>query len=43
MDAKLEHFSQALIKHKDKYILIGGNACGLVFESKGQEFRQTQI
>ncbi|EKO3371028.1 hypothetical protein KW516_13785 [Vibrio fluvialis] len=42
MDEKLEHFSQALQAHQDKYILIGGNACGLVFESKGQEFRQTQ-
>jgi hypothetical protein len=42
MDAKLEHFSQTLIAHQDKYILIGGNACGLVFESKGQVFRQTQ-
>lgn len=42
MDAKLEHFSNTLIAHQDKYILIGGNACRLVFESKGQEFRQTQ-
>jgi hypothetical protein len=42
MDAKLEHFSKALIAHQDKYILIGGNACRLVFESKGQEFRETQ-
>jgi hypothetical protein len=41
MDAKLAHFSQALQEYQDKYILIGGNACGLVFESKGQEFRQT--
>lgn len=42
MDIKLRHFSQALKDHKEEYILIGGNACGLVFESKGQEFRPTQ-
>ena len=42
MDAKLAHFSQNLIKHKDKYILIGGNACALVFEQHGQDFRPTQ-
>lgn len=42
MDAKLAHFSQNLIKHKDKYILIGGNACALVFEHHGLDFRPTQ-
>lgn len=42
MEAKLKHFSETLNAHQDKYILIGGNACGLVFESKGQQFRQTQ-
>lgn len=42
MDAKLKHFSETLSAHQDKYILIGGNACGLLFETKGQEFRQTQ-
>ena len=42
MDAKLAHFSKTLIAHKDRYILIGGNACALVFEHHGQEFRPTQ-
>lgn len=42
MDAKLQHFSEQLLSHQNKYILIGGNACALVFENKGQEFRQTQ-
>ncbi|MBM4959270.1 hypothetical protein [Vibrio vulnificus] len=42
MNAKLAHFSEAMKGFQDKYILIGGNACALVFEHHGGEFRQTQ-
>ena len=38
----LAHFRDAMSEYKDEYILIGGNACALVFEQKEVAFRPTE-
>lgn len=39
---KLAHFRDAMYEFSNDYILIGGNACALLFESKGADFRETE-
>lgn len=41
-NSKLSHFKTQMAEFEKDYILIGGNACDLVFESKGQVFRPTE-
>ncbi|MGF1805057.1 hypothetical protein L4C31_07375 [Aliivibrio sifiae] len=38
---KLQHFRDAMKDFSEDYILIGGNACALLFDSVGAEFRET--
>lgn len=38
----LAHFRDAMVEHQDEYILIGGNACALVFEQEDVPFRATE-
>ncbi len=38
----LAHFRDAMKEHQDEYILIGGNACALVFEQEDVPFRPTE-
>lgn len=40
-NVKLQHFRDAMRDFREDYILIGGNACALLFDSIGVEFRET--
>lgn len=40
-NVKLQHFRDAMKDFSKDYILIGGNACALLFDSIGAEFRET--
>jgi hypothetical protein len=42
MNNKLKHFRDAMEQFQDQYILIGGNACALLFEAQGAVFRPTE-
>lgn len=40
-NVKLQHFRDAMKGFSEDFILIGGNACSLLFDSIGVEFRET--
>lgn len=40
-NVKLQHFRDAMKDFSEDFILIGGNACALLFDSVGAEFRET--
>ncbi len=40
--AGIDAFRDAMAGHEDKYVLIGGGACSLLFEGTPQEFRMTK-
>ncbi|PMM41198.1 hypothetical protein [Vibrio splendidus] len=40
-NVKLQHFRDAMKDFSEDYILIGGNACALFFDSVGAKFRET--
>ena len=40
--AGIDAFRDAMAGHEDKYVLIGGGACSLLFEGTPQEFRLTK-
>lgn len=41
INVKLQHFRDAMQAFRDDFILIGGNACALLFDNIGAEFRET--
>ena len=41
INTKLQHFRDALEDFSDDFVLIGGNACGLLAEQRNAEFRDT--